>query len=215
MIRLMIADDHCMVREGLKQLFELDHNIQVAAEAGSGIECLNLLQKISFDILILNLDMPDGNAFDVLKKIDERGKRNFKILILTGHSEIHYFLKASKYGVEGYVLKKSKFSELKNAVYMLMSGNLYIQEEMKTNPENMKTEKIDSERILSLTNRELDILKDLSTGMYNKEIALKLDISERTVKNHISSIFKKIGVADRTQAAVFSIRNNLIDIYHR
>ena len=150
-IKIMIADDHSMIREGLKSLLELEGDIQVVAEAEDGVDCLEKLKSCTPDVLLLDINMPRKNGLEVLQT-----------------------LKSSK----------SKMIE-KNR---------------------------DEGKIESLTKRELEVLKLLAVGMYNKEVAEKLNISERTVKNHVSNIFKKIEVTDRTQAAVFAIRNNLIEL---
>ena len=136
-----------------------------------------------------------------------------KVLVLTIHSEVEYLLKAVDIGVNGYLLKDSESAELKKAILAVVNGDNYIQPSLipVLNSKMIDRDK-DVMKIESLTRRELEVLKNLSIGMYNKEIAEKLDISERTVKNHISNIFKKIEVTDRTQAAVFAIRNNLITI---
>ena len=212
MIYVMIADDHSMVREGIKALLELDGDIKVIEEAVDGNDCLDKLKKVKPDVLLLDINMPNLNGIDVLKNIRSH-KMNVKVLVLTVHNEVEYLMKAIDIGVEGYILKDSESSELKNAIYEICKGESYIQPNLIPLLNAKKIEKSeDSDKIHELTKRELEVLTLLAVGMYNKEIAEKLDISERTVKNHISNLFKKIGVTDRTQAAVFAIRNNLIRI---
>jgi DNA-binding NarL/FixJ family response regulator len=211
-IKVMIVDDHSMIREGLKQLLELDGDFTVIAEACDGIECMEKLSSVKPDIILLDINMPRMNGLEVLQKLKEKRKR-VKVLVLTVHNEIEYLMKAVDIGVNGYLLKDSESSELKKAIRSVIEGNDYIQPSLipvlnsKIIDRNKDIVKIDS-----LTRRELDVLKLLAVGKYNKEIAETLEISERTVKNHVSNIFKKIGVTDRTQAAVFAIRNNLITI---
>lgn len=213
-IKLMIVDDHSMIREGLKQLLELDGDFQVIAEASDGEECLEILSKIeNVDVLLLDINMPNKNGLEVLKELNKTDERKVKVLILTVHNEVEYLLKAVEIGIDGYVLKDSESIELKKAILTITNGETYIQPNLipMLNAKMLSLEN-DYDKIESLTKRELDVLKNLAVGMYNKEIATKLEISERTVKNHVSNIFKKIGVSDRTQAAVFAIRNNLINI---
>ena len=137
-----------------------------------------------------------------------------KVIILTVHNEIVYLLKAVEIGIDGYILKDSDSAQLREAIFTVISGESYIQPSMIPMLESKIVERnTDQAKIDLLTKRELEVLKLLSIGLYNKEIGEKLDISERTVKNHISSIFRKINVTDRTQAAVFSIKNNLINIF--
>ena len=209
-IEIIIADDHMMIREGLKQLLELDGTMKVIAEANDGEECLNLLnKKIHPDILLLDINMPKKNGIEVLEYI-KQNKIPVKVLILTVHNEVEYLLKAVDIGIGGYLLKDSSYDELKEAIDVVISGNTYIQPSLlPALNESMEDYALDKERIECLTKRELDVLRLISEGCSNKKISDELTISERTVKNHISHIFRKIDVEDRTQAAVFAIRNKI------
>lgn len=204
-IEIIIADDHMMIREGLKQLLELDGTMKVIAEANDGEECLNLLnKKIHPDI-----NMPKKNGIEVLEYI-KQNKIPVKVLILTVHNEVEYLLKAVDIGIDGYLLKDSSYDELKEAIDVVISGNTYIQPSLlPALNESMEDYALDKEKIECLTKRELDVLRLISEGCSNKKISDELTISERTVKNHISHIFRKIDVEDRTQAAVFAIRNKI------
>lgn len=209
-IEIIIADDHMMIREGLKQLLELDGTMKVIAEANDGEECLNLLnKKIHPDILLLDINMPKKNGIEVLEYI-KQNKIPVKVLILTVHNEVEYLLKAVDIGIDGYLLKDSSYDELKEAIDVVISGNTYIQPSLlPALNESMEDYALDKEKIECLTKRELDVLRLISEGCSNKKISDELTISERTVKNHISHIFRKINVEDRTQAAVFAIRNKI------
>lgn len=212
MINIMIVDDHSMIREGLKQLLELDGDMRVVEEASDGIECLEKITTAKPDVLLLDINMPRMNGLEVLAKLKEK-KIKTKVLVLTVHNEIDYLLKAVEIGINGYLLKDSESSELKKAIVSVVDGENYIQPSLipSLNAKMIQRDN-DKDKIEDLTRRELEVLKLLATGNYNKEIAEELGISERTVKNHVSNIFKKIEVTDRTQAAVFAIRNNLIMI---
>ena len=209
-IEIIIADDHMMIREGLKQLLELDGTMKVIAEANDGEECLNLLnKKIHPDILLLDINMPKKNGIEVLEYI-KQNKIPVKVLILTVHNEVEYLLKAVDIGIDGYLLKDSSYDELKEAIDVVISGNTYIQPSLlPALNESMEDYALDKEKIEWLTKRELDVVQLISKGCSNKKISDELSISERTVKNHISHIFRKINVEDRTQAAVFAIRNKI------
>ncbi len=211
-IKVMIADDHNLMREGIKQLLELDGTIKVIAEAGDGLECLEKLKEYNPDILLLDINMPEKNGIEVLKILKE-DKADVKVLMLTLHNEVEYLVKAVDNGVDGYIMKDSESAELKKAIFMVLSGKTYIQPSLI--PElnfHLANRDVEKDKIDFLTKRELEVLIQVANGMSNKEIALNLDISERTVKNHISNIFKKIDVSDRTQAAVFAIKNNIIKV---
>lgn len=211
-ISVMITDDHSMIREGLKQLLELEGEFEVIEEACDGIECIKKLKKITPDVLLLDINMPNMNGLEVLQKIKE-SKLKVKVLVLTVHNEVEYLLKAVDIGVNGYLLKDSESAELKKAILSVVNGEDYIQPSMipVLNAKMIDRNK-DNEKLEKLTKRELQVLKSLSIGKINRQIAEELEISERTVKNHVSNIFKKLDVKDRTQAAVFAIRNNLINI---
>ena len=212
-VKVMIADDHSMIREGLKQLLELEGDFEVIAEACDGVDCLEKLKTVVPDILLLDINMPNMNGLEVLQKMKDM-KMKVKVLVLTVHNEVEYLLKAVDIGVDGYIMKDAESAELKNAINCIMQGETYIQPSLVPALNNrLVSRDIDKEKINSLTKRELEVLIEVANGMFNKEIATSLNISERTVKNHISNIFKKIDVSDRTQAAVFAIKNNLIKLY--
>ena len=211
-IKIMIADDHSVIREGLKSLLELEGDIQVVAEAEDGVDCLEKLKICTPDVLLLDINMPRKNGLEVLQTL-KSSKSKVKVLVLTVHNEVEYLMKAVDIGVDGYILKDSESAELKKAIFSIVEGENYIQPSLIPSLNSKMIEKNrDEGKIESLTKRELEVLKLLAVGMYNKEVAEKLNISERTVKNHVSNIFKKIEVTDRTQAAVFAIRNNLIEL---
>lgn len=211
-IKIMIADDHSMIREGLKSLLELEGDIQVVAEAEDGVDCLEKLKICTPDVLLLDINMPRKNGLEVLQTL-KSSKSKVKVFVLTVHNEVEYLMKAVDIGVDGYILKDSESAELKKAIFSIVEGENYIQPSLIPSLNSKMIEKNrDEGKIESLTKRELEVLKLLAVGMYNKEVAEKLNISERTVKNHVSNIFKKIEVTDRTQAAVFAIRNNLIEL---
>lgn len=212
-IKVMIADDHVLMREGVKQLLEYDGSIKVISEAADGVECLKILETVTPDILLLYINMPNKNGIEVLEDIKNKNI-DIKILILTVHNEIEYLLRAVDIGVDGYILKDSESAELKKAINYIYNGENYIQPSLiPVLNSRLVNRNLDKEKIDSLTKRELEVLIQVAYGMFNKEIANILDISERTVKNHISNIFKKIDVNDRTQAAIFAIKNNLVQLY--
>ena len=212
-IKVLIADDHSMIREGLKQLIELEEDIEVIAQAGDGKEAIKKIFEFEPDIVLLDINMPIMNGLEVLEELKGM-KKHVNILLLTIHNEIEYLYKAVEIGVEGYVLKDSESDVLIKAIRSINSGESYIQPNMAS----LLFKKINGEldyqiRHHKLTRRETEVLKLITLGYLNKEIADELCISEKTVKNHVSNIFKKIEVSDRTQAAVYAIKNNIVDIY--
>ncbi|MBO5057415.1 MAG: response regulator transcription factor [Lachnospiraceae bacterium] len=212
-IKVMLADDHILLREGIKNLLEFDGSIEVIEQASDGFECLDKLKEAKPDILLLDINMPRMNGIEVLEELKAR-KDPVKVLILTVHSEVEYLVKAVDIGANGYILKDSGSAELKQAIESIINNDTYIQPSLIPSLNSRLINRdVDKEKLKTLTKREVEILAQVASGMFNKEIANNLDISERTVKNHISNIFKKIDVSDRTQAAVFAIRNNIINLY--
>ncbi len=210
-VRVVIVDDHVMVREGIKQLLEMDGDIMVVGEASDGEEGLRVMEQTDPDVMLLDVNMPKMNGLEVLQKIKESGiKRN--VLILTIHNEVEYLLRAVEIGVSGYVLKDSELAVLRKAIFTVYEGNTYIQPSLVPLLQqnlSLNDEKVNEE---GLTKREMQVLKLIAEGLYNKEIADRLTISEKTVKNHVSNIFRKIEVSDRTQAAVYAIKNGFVEI---
>ena len=164
------------------------------------------------NLTLLDINMPKMNGLEVLKALKDR-KSKVKVLVLTGHNETEYLVKAVDIGINGYVLKDSESAELKKAIFTIADGETYIQPSLIPALNSKMIQKNEDElKIDALTKREMEVLKEMSVGKFNRDIAKEMKISERTVKNHISSIFKKLEVTDRTQAAVFAIRNNIIQI---
>ncbi|MBR2409683.1 MAG: response regulator transcription factor [Lachnospiraceae bacterium] len=215
MIQVLLVDDHSMVREGIKQLLELDGDIKVVGEAGNGEQCLELIETLAPDVVLLDINMPQMNGLQVLEQLREKRSKQ-KVLILTIHNEVEYLMRAVDIGVSGYVLKDSDSLVLKEAIYTVYDGKNFIDSAMtpllkeQNYLKELQKEARSKEKLLSA--REIEVLCALAEGLYNKEIASKLQISEKTVKNHVSNIFKKIGVSDRTQAAVYAIRHKFVDI---
>lgn len=211
-VNILLADDHRMVREGIRCLLENVPEFNVVGEAADGYECISLVNKTKPNIVLLDIDMPDMNGIEALRVIKEQ-KMICKVIMLTRHNEIDYLMKALEIGCDGYILKESSFETLLKAIFKVYSDNKYIEPNMMPLLNaNLEEKSNVKKRISELTKREIDVLKMIASGAFNKEIASTLNISERTVKNHISNIFKKIQVSDRTQAAVFAIKNGIITI---
>ncbi|MDE6567019.1 MAG: response regulator transcription factor [Lachnospiraceae bacterium] len=213
MIKVMIADDHKMVREGLRKLIEFDGDIRVIAECGDGADCIAKISTVKPDIVLLDINMPDMNGMEVLTSIHDEEIRP-RILMLTVHNEIAYLMKALDMGVDGYILKDSDSRELIRAIRCVYEGERFIEPSLiPLLNSKLIARDLDERKVDSLSDREVEVLKLVAGGLLNKEIADRLSISERTVKNHMSNIFRKIDCTDRTQAAVFCIRSGLVDVH--
>lgn len=207
----MLVDDHKMLREGIAKLIQFDSDIRVVSEASCGQECLDILMRKKPDIVLLDINLPDMSGISILREIKRRSK-TIKVLMLTVHSEVEYLLDSLEHNADGYILKESGSDELVRAIKKVYNNERYIQSDLipAYNARLVQNE-CDMDKAKSLTKRERQMLCCLAGGLSNQEIADKFAISERTVKNHITCLFKKINVKDRTQAAVFAVRNNIIN----
>lgn len=211
-VNIFVADDQNLVRQGLKLLLEDRCDVNVVGEAADGFACLNEVNKLNPNIVLMDVEMDNFDGLKTLQIMKEHGFQ-VKTLMMDSKADTEKLLKAVDLGCDGYILKNCSVEILKTAIYTIYNGDRFIQEELKEKLENSLTiRNLATERLKELSRREIDVLKLLAEGLFNKEIAVKLNISERTVKNHVSNIFKKIQVNDRTQAAVFAIKNNLISI---
>ena len=154
--KVVIVDDHSMVREGLRQLLELDGDVEVIGEASDGVECLDLLQEILPQVLLLDINMPNMNGLEVLEKLKEDNV-NVKVIILTVHNEIEFLMRAVEIGINGYLLKESDSTELKRAIFRVINGETYIQPSMIPLLNSKMIERdIEKIKIKALTKRELE-----------------------------------------------------------
>lgn len=211
-IKVMIAEDHSMIREGLKQLIQLEPDINVIAGCADGLEVVEKYPEKKPDVVLLDINMPKLNGLEALERIKQYDN-TAKVVMLTIHEDREYLIKALDLGAPGYILKDAKASDLIEAIRKANKNQSYIQPSMAA---ELESEKKNVKRLLhdpkkNLTGREKEVLNLLSRGMLNKEIAKALYISEKTVKNHVSSIFRKLNVQDRTQAAVFALKNRIVD----
>lgn len=204
-VTIVIADDHSIIRDGLKNLFHLEPTFKVVGDAGDADETLFVTRTKNPDILLLDINMPGASGIEILSEIKKQSPMT-KVIVLTIHDEGHYLRKALEMGADGYVLKDSDFFTLKLAINNVMNCEKFIDKKMISfmNQEKEHTE--------ILTKREKEILILVSKGLMNKDIAARLNISEKTIKNHMSNLFRKIDVADRTQAALYAIKNNYVQL---
>lgn len=211
-IRVMLVDDHKLLREGLKQLLEFDTEIEVVYQAASGEECLNMLAKNQPDVMLLDINFNGMSGLKVLREV-KRHYKKIKVIILTVHNEVDYVMEALDEGADGYMLKDTGSGDLAKAIKGVFKGDRYIQPELVPVLNSRLVQKsVEEDKMKEITKRERQILISIASGKSNQQIAEEFNISERTVKNHITNLFKKIDVKDRTQAAVFAIRNNIVSI---
>jgi two-component system, NarL family, response regulator DegU len=211
-ITVLIADDHAMMRQGLKQILELENDITVIAQASNGSEAVKLVREKKPDIVLMDINMPGTNGLQAIKELKFE-KNSSKVIVLTIHEDREYLFKTIQMGAEGYVLKDAEPAVLIEAIRKVYSGQSYIQsnmtKELVKEFNRVTLHEKDKNDQNNLTAREIEVLELIAEGMINKEIAKHLYISEKTVKNHVSNIFKKLNVSDRTQAAIYAFKHNI------
>ncbi len=214
-IRIVIADDHTIFRDGLRRLLEAELELEVVGEAADGAEALSQTRQLTPDILLLDLAMPRVPGMEVLRELSSNSDGlQTKIIVLTAAVERIQIVQALQMGARGVVMKEAATQLLMKAIRTVMAGQYWIGREavgdivefMRTNPSGEK-----APRNYGLTKREMEILATIVAGLTNKEIARRFSLSEDTVKHHLTNIFDKVGVASRLELALFAINNRIID----
>lgn len=208
-VKVIIADDHSLFREGLRKLLESDVSMEIVCEVGDGQGAINIVRKHPPDLILMDINMPGTDGLIATQVI----KREFpltKIIALT-ICEGNEVLQMVKAGVSAYVLKDVVGSDLIQTIHKVMDGEVVIHPRVANCLVQELTRTDKKKDDLKLTRREKDILEMLVKGNSNRDMAEAMFISEKTVKNHLTSIFRKLGVKDRTQAAVFALRHRIVD----
>jgi len=203
-IRILIVDDHPVVRVGLASMLATQPGIEVSGSVSSGEEALEILEKKIVDVVMLDLRMPGMNGIDTLLSI-KRKTMPLQVIVLTSYETDEDIYRAVQAGAEGYLLKNTSQREMVDAIHAVRAGNRYIPHRIASRLAERMTRS-------SLTPRELEILKILTKGLTNKQIAHALGISDNTVRNHINSFIEKLEVSDRTEASTTAIQRGIIDV---
>jgi DNA-binding NarL/FixJ family response regulator len=209
-IRILIADDHHVVRRGLVFFLKTQPAIDIVGEARDGKEAVELTMEFQPDIVLMDLEMPNMNGIEATREI-KKVCPDVKIMMLTSFSDQDHVIPAIEAGASGYQLKDIEPDELVRTIFHLMKGENQLHPKATSQLLTHLSGKSHSERkpIEELTKRELEVLKEIANGKSNKEIASDLFITEKTVKTHVSNLLAKLGLADRTQAALYAVRNEL------
>jgi DNA-binding NarL/FixJ family response regulator len=206
-IRVLIADDHPVVRQGLRTFLGVQEDIEVVGEAGDGVEAVAAARALDPDVILLDLKMPGGGGQSALNELHATGVRA-KVLVLTSVTERAPVLPAVRSGAAGFLYKDIDPQALVQAIRSVHDGNVLLAPEAA---EAVLRGKPAERDIGTLTERELEVLVQIAYGRSNREIARALVVSEKTVKTHVSNLFSKLGVQDRTQAALYAVRHGLAE----
>lgn len=214
-VKVLIADDHPLVREGLCKILSFEELIEVVGEAENGDQAAEMAFRINPDVILMDINMPVTNGIEATKIIKSQ-RPEIGIIALTIHDQEEYLFELIKAGISGYALKDISPDLLIQTILGIARGESFIPPSMTARifAEFNRLSSISSRNSYAqgLTKREVDVLRLVAQGSSNRSIAQKLYISEKTVKNHLTSIFQKLGVDDRTQAAIHAVKNRIFDL---
>jgi DNA-binding NarL/FixJ family response regulator len=209
-IRIVVADDHRLFREGLRRLLELESDLEIVGEAKDGAEAVDLILSADPDIVLLDINMPRMDGGQVIKRL--RGSNiHTKFVAITAYDDEEHLANLSALGISGYILKSSSMPDLLAALRAVYAGESYVDPKVAGKLlSSFQKHKEENDVMEMLTQREKEVLFWLSQGFNNFEISNKMVLSEKTVKNHVSHLLKKLNLNDRTQAAVLAWRMGLV-----
>jgi two-component system, NarL family, nitrate/nitrite response regulator NarL len=214
-VRILIADDHTIFRDGLRRLLESEPEFQVIGEAGDGAEALTLAQQQKPDVLLLDLAMPRMPGLDTLRELSTQGSP-VRVILLTAAVEKKQIIEALQMGARGVVMKDAATQLLLKSIRTVMGGQYWVGRESVADMvvylrEQAALQPPSPAKSYGLTRRELEILSTIVSGLSNKEIAQRFSLSEDTVKHHLTNIFDKVGVSSRLELALFAINHRLVE----
>lgn len=214
-ITIVVADDHALLRQGIKKVLALESSFNVVGEAADGEAAIKQTLNLQPDILLLDINMPKKNGLEVTQEL-KRLRTDTKIVMLTIHADEHYVAELIKAGANGYLLKDIEPGLLIRAIRSVCNGESFIYPAYVQRLLQGDAKKIEPIPIRGsqehLTLREVEVLQLIGEGLSNQEMAQKLYLSEKTVKNHLTNIFRKISVSDRTQAVIYAIKHKIVQI---
>ena len=210
--RVLIADDQTLFRSGLARLLDGDDRVSVVGEAVDGLEAVKLAASLKPDVVLMDIKMPNLDGIEATRRIVSESPKS-KVLMLTTFEADNHVIQALKAGASGYVLKDSEASAIVSSILAVVAGERVMASAVANRVLEMLTGATTPKEFYDgLTAREVEILKMLATGMANKQIAYKLKISEKTVRNHVSNMYEKLGIYDRAQAVLYAVRKGLVEI---
>jgi DNA-binding NarL/FixJ family response regulator len=205
-IRVLIADDHQVVRQGLRSFLDVQDGIEVVGEAADGEECVALAESLAPDVILLDLKMPGVDGAEALRMLRDR-RSKAKVLVVTSFTDLDAVVPAVRSGAAGYVYKDVDPAALASAIRSVHAGHVLLTRDVAA--ALVAGDVPGNDAVARLTEREREVLAEIARGRSNREIARALVLSEKTVKTHVSAILMKLDLQDRTQAALFAVRHNL------
>jgi NarL family two-component system response regulator LiaR len=205
-IRVLIADDHAVLREGLRSFLELQDGIEIVGDAADGAEAVALAEQLRPAVVLMDLVMPKLDGVEAMRELRERVP-DTRVIILTSYIDDERLLPAIRAGAAGYLLKNAEPKELARAIRAADAGEALIDPTVAARLVERLADERSGDSYQNLTTREREVLDLIARGFSNKRIALELGIAEKTVKTHVGNLLGKLGVADRTQAAVYATRH--------
>jgi len=211
-VRVLIADDQTLFRVGLARLLEEDPRVDIVGQAGDGAEAVKLAGTLKPDVVLMDLKMPHLDGIEATRQI-AASQSGVKVLLLTTFEADNHVIQALKAGASGYILKDSRPDSIVSSLLAVMAGERVMASAVANRVLEMLTGTTTPKEFYDgLTGREIEILKLLAGGMANKQIAYKLRISEKTVRNHVSNMYEKLNIYDRSQAVLYAVRKGLVEI---
>jgi DNA-binding NarL/FixJ family response regulator len=210
--RVLIADDQTLFRSGLARLLDSDERVTVVGEAVDGLDAVKLALSLKPDVVLMDIKMPNLDGIEATRRIVTEVPKT-KVLMLTTFEADNHVIQALKAGASGYVLKDSQPEAIVTSILAVVAGERVMASAVANRVLEMLTGATTPKEFYDgLTAREVEILKMLATGMANKQIAYKLKISEKTVRNHVSNMYEKLNIFDRAQAVLYAVRKGLVEI---
>lgn len=211
-VRVLIADDQTLFRVGLARLLEEDERVKIVGQAGDGVEAVKLAGSLKPDVVLMDLKMPNLDGIEATRQI-VAAHPGVKVLLLTTFEADNHVIQALKAGASGYILKDSRPDSIVSSLLAVMAGERVMASAVANRVLEMLTGTTTPKEFYDgLTGREIEILKLLAGGMANKQIAYKLKISEKTVRNHVSNMYEKLHIYDRSQAVLYAVRKGLVEV---
>jgi DNA-binding NarL/FixJ family response regulator len=210
--RVLVADDQTLFRTGLTSLLGADERVEVVGQAVDGADAVKQAVKLKPDVVLMDIKMPNVDGIEATRQITEMSP-GIKVLILTTFETDSQVIQALKAGASGYVLKDSSAAAIVSSIVAVVSGERVMASAVANRVLEMLTGTATPKEFYDgLTNREIEILKLLANGMANKQIAFRLKISEKTVRNHVSNMYEKLGIYDRSQAVLYAVKKGLVEV---